>query len=358
LTSEGLGPLAELGWNDHFAGCLARVSDSSLSPARVAADYGSDFLVHLGTVTSRAGLARSLRRAGSRAAVGDWVGLRTSGDRLEVAAVLERQSAISRKLPDVEASEQVLAANVDLVLIAMALDGDFNPRRLERLLTVAYQSGAAPAIVLTKADLADSDAAMAECRLLAPAVPVLPVSAPRAEGLDGVRQAIGPGRTAVLIGSSGVGKSTLMNSLVGSARLRTGEVHRSGQGRHVTTRRELFTLPAGGVLIDTPGLREIQIWAGEPALEQAFEDVEQTVLRCRFSDCSHEAEPECAVAAALADGSLAASRWESYRKLERELHSIEVRASARLRTEERRRWKIVQEEASTRTAAKRGGPYL
>jgi ribosome biogenesis GTPase len=158
----------------------------------------------------------------------------------------------------------------------------------------------------------------------------------------------------VLIGSSGVGKSTLINRLTGSGQLRTGDVHRSGQGRHVTTRRELFVLPGQGVVIDTPGLREIQLWAGQEALDQAFQDVEEIVLRCRFSDCRHEGEPGCAVAAALADGTLDPARWASYQKLQRELRSIEVRADARLQIEERRRWKALQNAARSRMIAKRG----
>jgi len=354
LDSDTVAWLYELGWNSHFAESLAALGDRSLSPGRVGADYGADFLVHLDSGTARADLSRELRTAGRHIAVGDWVALRAGGDRPEIAAVLDRQSAIRRKTPDMEVSEQVLAANVDVIFIATALDGDFNPRRVERLLTVAYQSGAAPVVLLTKADAGDAEAALAETRAVAPGVPALAISSRTGEGLDGVRQAIGRGRTAVLIGSSGVGKSTLINRLVGSQHLRTGAVHRSGQGRHVTTRRELFVLPGEGVVIDTPGLREIQLWAGEEALDQAFEDVEELVLSCRFSDCSHEGEPGCAPAAALADGTLDPDRWASYRKLQRELRSIEVRASARLQIEERRRWKALQKEAKSQMVAKRG----
>jgi ribosome biogenesis GTPase / thiamine phosphate phosphatase len=354
LDSYAAARLAELGWNSHFAEALAALGDASLSPGRVGADYGSDFLVHLPSGTSRADLARHLRVAGRRIAVGDWVGLRQAGDRSEIGAVLDRQSAIRRKTPDMEVSEQVLAANVDVIFIATALDGDFNPRRVERLLTVAYQSGAAPAVLLTKADIADARAALAEAQTLAPGVQVLAISSRTGEGIEAVRQAIGRGRTAVLIGSSGVGKSTLINRLVGSRQLRTGDVHRSGQGRHVTTRRELLVLPGQGVVIDTPGLREIQLWAGEEALDEAFQDVEELVLSCRFSDCRHEGEPGCAPAAALADGTLAPARWASYRKLQSELRSIEVRANARLQTEERRKWKALQKAAKSRMVAKRG----
>lgn len=346
--------LSQLGWNDHFASSLAATGDPSLSAGRVGADYGSEFGVHLAEGTSRATLARELRAAGRPVAVGDWVGLRTTAGRPEIAVVLERRSAIRRKTPDMEVTEQVLAANVDVVFIATALGGDFNPRRLERLLTVVYQSGAGPAVLLTKADIAAPEAALAEAEELAAGVPVLAVSSRTGQGLGDVRRAIGPGRTAVLVGSSGVGKSTLINKLIGSEQVRTGEVHRSGQGRHVTARRELFVVPGVGVIIDTPGLREIQLWAGDEALDQVFQDVEELVLRCRFTDCGHQGEPGCAVAEALADGSLSPDRWESYRKLERELRSIEVRADARLQIEERRRWKLLQKDARDRMTVKRG----
>jgi ribosome biogenesis GTPase len=354
LDSDTEAWLSELGWNSDFADSLGALADTSLSPGRVGADYGLDFLVHLPSGTTRAHLARDLRAAGRRIAVGDWVGLRQTRDRAEISAVLERRSAITRKTPDMEVSEQVIAANVDVVFIATALDGDFNPRRVERLLTVAYQSGAAPVVLLTKADVAGAEDVLAEAQGLAPGVPVLAISSRTGAGVDGVRQAIGRGRTAVLIGSSGVGKSTLINRLVGSQQLRTGDVHRSGQGRHVTTRRELFVLPGEGVVIDTPGLREIQLWAGEAALDHAFQDVEELVLGCRFSDCGHEGEPGCAAAAALADGTLDPARWASYRKLQRELRSIEVRADARLQIEERRNWKALQSAARSHMVAKRG----
>jgi ribosome biogenesis GTPase len=354
LQSDHLARLRELGWNDHFARSLNGLGDPSHTPGRVGADYGVEFGVHGVAGTARASLARSLRAAGRPIAVGDWVALRPANGRVEISAVLDRLSAITRKTPDMEVSEQVLAANVDLVFIATALDGDFNPRRIERLLTVAHQSGASPALLLTKSDVAEPEAALSQAETIAPGVPAHALSSRTGQGVDAVRQSLPPGRTAVLIGSSGVGKSTLINRLVGAESLRTGEVHRSGQGRHVTTRRELFVLPGGGVIIDTPGLREIQLWAGEEALEQAFEDVEELLRGCRFSDCRHQGEPGCAAAAALADGRLDPARWASYRKLERELRSIEVRASARLQSEERRRWKALQKDARSRMAAKRG----
>jgi ribosome biogenesis GTPase len=355
-----MAALYELGWASHFAESLAGLGDPSLVPGRVVVDYGTEVLVQAAEGTARARLSSDLRQSGRPVAVGDWVGMRpaaggeeTATAPAEIRGVLERRSAIRRKVPNVEAAGQVLAANVDIVFIAAALDGDFKPRRVERLLTVAYQSGALPVVLLTKADLRAADAAQAELESIAPGVPVVALSSRTGEGVDAVRHLLGRGRTAVLVGSSGVGKSTLINRLAGREALRTGAVHRSGQGRHVTSHRELIVLPGGGAIIDTPGLREVQLWTGDEALDEVFADVEELVLRCRFSDCGHESEPGCAISVALDGGQLDARRWDSYRKLQRELRSIEVRANARLQTEERRKWKTVQKYATQSLVAKR-----
>jgi ribosome biogenesis GTPase / thiamine phosphate phosphatase len=350
LDSDDSAWLYELGWDARFAEGLARLGDPLLLPGRVGVDYGLEFLVHMASGTARVPALRGVREAGRQVAVGDWVGLHLGGERgrggTSIAAILERRSAIRRKTPDVEASDQVLAANVDVVFIATALAGDFNPRRVERLLTVVYQSDASPVVLLTKADLEAADAAIAELATIAPGVPALPLSSRTGLGLEAVRRHLGRGRTAVLIGSSGVGKSTLINRLAGSEMLRTGDVHHSGQGRHVTSHRQLIVIPGGGgVIIDTPGLREIQLWAGDEALDRVFGDIEELLLDCRFSDCRHDGEPDCAAAAALAEGTLDPARWASYRKLQRELRSIEIRASARLQTEQRRKWKTLQKAA-------------
>ena len=336
-----MAALYELGWASQFAESLAGLGDPSLVPGRVVVDYGTEVLVQAAEGTARARLSSDLRQSGRPVAVGDWVGLRpaaageeeTATARAEIRGVLERRSAIHRKVPNVEAAGQVLAANVDIVFIAAALDGDFKPRRVERLLTVAYQSGALPVVLLTKADLRAADAAQAELESIAPGVPVVALSSRTGEGVDAVRHLLGRGRTAVLVGSSGVGKSTLINRLAGREALRTGAVHRSGQGRHVTSHRELIVLPGGGAVIDTPGLREVQLWTGDEALDEVFADVEELVLRCRFSDCGHESEPGCAVREALRSGALPRERFDSWRKLQRELGRLERRLDARARSE-------------------------
>jgi len=341
MESTETAVLEELGWNEDFAKALATIGDPAIAPARVSADFGVRFLVESVTGPVTALLSGPLRQAGRPVAVGDWIGLRGQAGPGQICHVLPRRSAIRRNAPDTEADEQVLAANIDLVFLASAIGSDFNLRRIERLLTVAYQSGAAPVVLLTKSDL--DEVRPYENRLveIAPGVPVVAVSGLRGEGIDAVRSQLTRGKTAVLIGSSGVGKSTLINRLLGADVLRTREVHRGGQGRHTTSHRQLIRLPGGGLIIDTPGLREIQMWAGGDALSEAFADIEELAGRCRFNDCQHRQEPGCAILAAEADGSLDSSRLTNYRKLQGELQAIQVRADVRLRLEERRKWKLI-----------------
>jgi ribosome biogenesis GTPase len=353
LDSEGFARLAELGWDEYFARRLAGTGDGTAKPARVGADHGSELLVHHAAGVERARVSGALIEAGRRVAVGDWVALRPMAAGPEVFSVLERRSAIVRKVPGVETQQQLLAANVDLMLITTSLDGDFNLRRVERLIAVAHQSRVTPAVILTKTDLGPAAAALAQVEALAPGMPLFALSPLTGEGVGALRSRLSRGLTAALVGSSGVGKSTLVNRLAGSDRLVTAEVHRSGQGRHTTTHRELIPLPGGGVIIDTPGLREIQVWAAD-GLDEAFPDIEELGLSCRFSDCRHDLEPGCAVKAGLADGTLDPGRWAGYSKLKRELASVEVRSDQRLLVAERRRWKARIRHAADNAAAKRG----
>jgi len=262
-------------------------------------------------------------------AVGDWVSARrVDPDLAIIEEVLPRRTVISRKHPGRNSGEQVIAANVDTILLVMALDRDFNLRRLERYLVLSVASGARPVVVLNKVDLCpDFAARIAEVESVAPDVTSIPLSA-----LDSV----GPlrvhidGRTVVLLGSSGAGKSTIVNGLLGESHQSTQSVRESdSRGRHTTTSRMLFPLPGGGALIDTPGLRELALWAGEDSLDEAFSDIAAVAVGCRFNDCSHEAEPGCAIVEALASGAIPPDRWSSYLKLRAEVRYLEDPATWR-----------------------------
>jgi ribosome biogenesis GTPase len=279
--------------------------------------------------------ARRLARCFSRPAVGDWVVVRkrASEDRGVIVEILPRHSAFTRRAAGDVTDEQVVAANVDVVFVAMGLDRDFNLRRLERYLLMARESGAAPVILLTKPDL--SDAVMArtgEVARLAGELPVHVVQPKSGEGLEQVRGHVHPGRTAALLGSSGVGKSTIINRLIGTDVRRTREVRASdSRGRHTTTHRELVVLPEGGLIIDTPGMRELQLWDADESVRETFDDIEALATGCHFTDCRHRNEPRCAVKAAVGEGRLAPDRLESYLKLQDEMAELAQRKEERVR---------------------------
>jgi ribosome biogenesis GTPase len=351
-----VSPLESLGWDAAWASELEGLEQPDLIPGRVAAQHRGAYAVWTENGDVRAEVAGALyyQRAvgGVLPAVGDWVGLRgrSEGGRATIHAVLGRKSAITRKTPDRNSVDQVLAANVDLIFLLSGLDDDFSLRRLERYLTTAWESGAEPVVVLTKTDLrADVAEVVLAAESVAIGVPVLPVSNVTGEGLDAVEPYLRAGRTAVLLGSSGVGKSSLFNRLAGEELMRTAEVAADGTGRHTTTHRELLRLPSGGLVIDTPGLRELQLFEGD--VNAAFADVEALAAECRFRDCAHTREPGCAVLAAVDNGVLELDRLRSWRKLQRELASIAARTDKRLRAERKRRWK--QHARSVRSAAHR-----
>jgi ribosome biogenesis GTPase len=258
---------------------------------------------------------------------------------------------VSRKTPWLKAEEHILAANVDTVLLVTGLDHDFNPRRLERYLIAAWDSGANPVIVLTKLDLLDDADKLVEAEDVAVGVPVLSVSNLTGEGIDDLRALVRAGETFVVLGSSGVGKSTLVNRLAGRELMATGGLRNDGRGRHTTRHRQLFVLPNGALLVDTPGLRELQIWEGD--VDSAFADIAEIATACRFNDCAHETEPGCAIQEALETGALDPERWASYLKLQRELRATQRRKGSREHRELKRRWRARARE--TRRARRYGG---
>ena len=342
--------LWSLGWDDWFRERFALFAREGFAPARVIADFGAEYVLHDGEESLRAAAGRHLRNDGGQLpAVGDWVALR---HREPVAAIhgwVERKTAFSRKVASIETKEQVLAANVDVAFVVVSAQ-DVNARRIERYLTMAWQSGALPVVVLTKADIAESpDELRSELEAASAGTPVVVTSAVTGEGVEALAEQLRPARTGVLLGPSGAGKSTLINRLAGADVMKTRAVHRSGEGRHMTSHRELIQLPEGGMIIDTPGLREAQLWKGDEALENLFEDVEEVALDCRFNDCEHRSEPGCAIKAAIERGELETARVESYRKLQRELRAVAARSDARVRSEERRKWKQISADNKVRS---------
>ncbi|HVC88809.1 MAG TPA: ribosome small subunit-dependent GTPase A [Gaiellaceae bacterium] len=316
--------LSRLGWDDGWEAAFAAHRAAGLVPARVAIQHRGayDLATEQGEVRARA--ASHFVRDDDLPGVGDWVGLDLASGLVE--ALLERRTSISRKEVWNATREQILAANVDIAFLVQALPLDFNARRLERYLAMAWESGAQPVVLLTKTDLVDDIAPYlvdAEAVTLG-ACPVATVSARTGDGLEELRAWFEGNRTAVLLGSSGVGKSTIVNALVGEQVLATQEVREDDQrGRHTTSHRELILLPTGGIVLDTPGIRELQLWDAD--LEQTFSDVEEVARRCRFADCAHDREPGCAIRDALADGSLPPERWQSYSKLQHELEAVEAK---------------------------------
>jgi ribosome biogenesis GTPase len=342
--------LAELGWDEAWAEQFAPFSAKAhVQPGRVAIEFNFNYRLYIdGAEIEAVAAGRLKHRAASRSelpAVGDWVAVRKRDDedRGSIQAVLPRRSKFSRKVAGAVTDEQVVAANVDVVFLVMACDNDFSVRRMERYILLARESGSAPVILLTKPDLsADVAAQVADLRAIAGDLPVHVLSPKRGEGIDQVGGYLRAGRTGALLGSSGVGKSTIINRLVGADLLKTREVRESdSKGRHTTTHRELVKLPEGGLIIDTPGMRELQLWDVGEAVKEAFDDIEALALRCHFSDCRHRDEPRCAVKAAVAEGRIPASRLESYRKLQAELAHLAVQQDERARLEDKRQSKVM-----------------
>ena len=347
MQPRTMGSLAAYGWNDEWESVFESLEQPELVPARVAVEHRSAYLLYTevgdvsGQMTGKLRLEAEID-AERKPAVGDWVAIRQlDGERRAVIVdVLARRTRFIRKQAGMQTTAQVVAANVDVVFVVSSLDQDLNPRRLERYLTLGWESGAFPVVVLTKADLCDDlDGALDTLASVTQGLDVHVASAVTGQGIEDLRPYIDGGRTAAFVGSSGVGKSSLINCLAGSEVQPIGDLRNDGKGRHTTTKRELIVLPSGGVVLDTPGMRELQLWDASSGIEGTFEEITALMDSCRFSDCSHTSEPGCAVLEAVKSGAVTEERLESYRKLQRELIRLERKQSKAAEAAERRRWR-------------------
>jgi len=343
--------LTDLGWDAEWARLFAPYAAEGLVAARVAIEFNYIYRLYGEAGELQAQHAGRMRhQAEGRqqlSAVGDWVAaLPTPGEAsATIEAVLPRRSRFSRKVAGETTEEQIVAANIDTVFLVMGLDGDYNPRRLERYLLMAYESGAKPVVLLNKTDVAEHLAEdLDEIAGIAVGLPVHAISARERHGIEVIASHLAPGRTGALLGSSGVGKSTIVNALMGEEMLKTRDVRASdSRGRHTTRHRHLILLGSRGLLIDTPGMRELQLWTQSESARETFEDVEGLAAACHFTNCQHREEPRCAVKQAIADGTLAPVRLESYLKLEDEMRSLDVRKDARAQIDEKRKMKTVSQ---------------
>lgn len=369
-ATPALAGLAALGWDERLATLLASEAPD-LVPGRILTEERGQYLVAgaagegPATPSGRLRHDAELDPTASWPAVGDWVafeadasgpdsGERNGAHRL-IQRVLPRRTAVVRRSPtDRRLPAQVLAANVDVVFVVTSMNADFNPRRLERYLAVAWESGATPVVLLSKSDLVDDiEGYRLAAESIAAGVEISAVSAVTGEGLEAIRGHLDPGRTVVFTGSSGVGKSSIVNALAGEQLLDVAAIREDdARGRHTTTRRQLIRL-SDGLLIDTPGLRELGVLESD-GVSTTFDDVETAAAACRFSDCRHRSEPGCAVRAALRDGSLAQDRLDAYDKLQREARRAVLATDAIARRAERKRWNVIHRSVDQHMRLKYG----
>jgi ribosome biogenesis GTPase / thiamine phosphate phosphatase len=341
--------LETFGWDDFFASHFASYAEAGYSAGRVFVQHKTQYVLYTEHGELRAETTGKMqyeaRGKDDLPVVGDWVviRIRENEGKATIYDLLPRKSKFSRKAAGPKTEEQIVAANIDTVFLVTGLDGNFNLRRIERYLVVAWESGASPILVLNKADLCEEiEPVRQEVETVALGVPIIIMSAVNNQGLDELLAHIKKGATGALLGSSGVGKSTIINHLLGEEVLKTREVRETDdRGRHTTTRRELIMLPSGGLLMDTPGMRELQLWGGDEGIKDAFDDIAELAQQCRFRDCQHGPEPGCAVQQAQEDGTLDPDRFESYLKLQKEVAYLNRKEDKTAELLEKERWKKI-----------------
>lgn len=351
--------LQTLGWGEFFQANFKTYAENGYECGRVALEHKNFFRVYTQHGDVLAQISGKLRHEAVNPsdlpAVGDWVVIRSAPQTVVIHAVLPRRTSFVRKTAGSRTEEQIVGANIDTVFLLTSLNQDFNVRRIERYLIIAWESGANPIIVLSKSDLCDRVAdAITEVHAVARDVPIHAISVVKGDGLQDVAQYFKGGQTVALLGSSGVGKSTLINHLAGVELLRVQTVREhDDRGQHTTTHRELVLLPSGGLVLDTPGMRELQLWDGNDSLQLVFDDIEALAAQCLFSDCRHQDEPQCAVQEALMTGTLDTERYEGYEKLQKELKYQARRKDKLSEMAEKKKWKKLSRLASERARLKR-----
>lgn len=343
--------LNKSGWNPFFKEHFTSFRNKGFSAARISAENKNNYLLitEFGEVTGEV-TGKLLFTSDSPATLpktGDWVvvTMHDNNSHAIIHEILPRRTKISRKSADRKTEEQVIAVNTDIVFIMQSLDENLNVNRLRRYLAAMYQTGLELVILLSKCDLDGSAEKIENIKKAAPENIVIPISSLQNIGVDEVKQQLYNSKTAVIIGSSGVGKSTLINTLLGEELIKVQEVRNSdSKGRHTTTRRELFLLPDGGIIIDTPGMRELALWNADEGIARTFSSFEELTFQCRFSDCTHTHETNCAVREAVENGQISTEEYENYLKLRKELNYLELRQNKLLQIEEKRKWKSIHKE--------------
>ncbi|NES95424.1 MAG: ribosome small subunit-dependent GTPase A [Desertifilum sp. SIO1I2] len=332
--------LESLGWNRFFADSFSSYQAQGYTVGRVIQQQKNRYIISSKSGELSAEISGRMHYQNSFPAVGDWVVI--GEKQAKIYDILPRKSKLSRKTAGTQTDEQVIATNIDTIFLVSGLDRDFNLRRIERYLVLIWESGATPVIILNKADLCpDLEQHQAELETIALGVPSICISALNKQGLEALLPYLGFGKTVALIGSSGVGKSTITNQLAHQEIQAVNSLRKDARGRHTTTHRELIVLPSGGLLIDTPGMREIQFWQGEEGLQETFSDIDKLAHLCRFRDCQHDTEPGCAVQQALLEGTLSQHRFASYQKLQQELAYAHRRQNQKAALVEKEKWKKI-----------------